>query len=196
VRHRRGGLRPRKRPDRHRAVPEASAIATDPQGDSLITWTVDPEGAEPVLARWLSASGQLGATLELFPGGHGFEPQVGMAPSGRAFVAWRSATNTESTVYGRWVEPDGSLGPLLTLASPDPGKFSAVEDHVAVDPAGVATVSLRNDAGANPFIVIRRIAPDSSVGRCRRKSDAGAGSGSPTCRTAPRSSFGVAPVPN
>ncbi len=105
--------------------PEASAIATDPQGDSLIAWSVDPEGAEPVLARWLSASGQLGPTLDLFPGGRGFEPQMGMAPSGRAFVAWRSTTNTESTIYGRWVEPDGSLGPLLTLATPDPGKFSA-----------------------------------------------------------------------
>jgi hypothetical protein len=146
---------------------------TDPEGDSLIAWTIEPAEAEPVLARWLSASGQLGPTLELFPGRQGFSPAAAMAPSGRAFVAWRSVESTESTVYGRWVEADGSLGPLLTLATPDPGKFSAVEVHVAVDSAGVATVSLRNDAGGNPFIVVRRIAPDSSVGPISEKIGSG-----------------------
>ena len=128
-----------------------------------------------MLARWLSASGRLGPTIDLFPGGSGFEPQVGMAPSGRAFAIWRSATKSESTVYGRWVEANGSLGPLLTLGAPDPGKFNPVEDHVTVDPAGVATVSLRNDAGGNPFIVVRRIAPDSGVGPMSEKIGSGGG---------------------
>ena len=65
---------------------------------------------------------------------------------------------------GRWVEHDGTLGPLLTLATPDPGKLNPVEPRVAVDLAGVATVSWRNDAGGNPEIRLRRISPGSDVG--------------------------------
>ncbi len=50
-----------------------------------------------------------------------------------------------------------------------------MEVHVAIDPAGVATVSLRNDAGANPFIKVRRVAPDSNVGPMSDKIGSGGG---------------------
>ena len=108
--------------------------------------------------------GQLGPQIDLFPGGGGLSPQLAMAPSGRAFAAWQSDLNFESTVYGRWVERDGTLGPLLTLQAPEPGKINPVEVHVAVDPAGVATVVWRNDTGGNANIGLRRVQPDSSVG--------------------------------
>ena len=52
----------------------------------------------------------------------------------------------------------------MTLATPDPGKLDPVEPDVAVDLAGVATVSWRNDAGGNPEIRLRRISPGSDVG--------------------------------
>ena len=112
----------------------------------------------------MSASGQLGPQIDLFPGGGGLSPQLAMAPSGRAFAAWQSDLNFESTVYGRWVERDGTLGPLLTLQAPEPGKINPVEVHVAVDPAGVATVVWRNDTGGNANIGLRRVQPDSTVG--------------------------------
>ena len=143
---------------------EASGIATDSAGNTLAAWSLMPEEGERLLARWVSPSGALGPQIDLSPGSRGYGPQVAMAPSGRAFVAWRFFESNESTVMGRWVEHDGTLGPLLTLATPDPGKLDPVEPDVAVDLAGVATVSWRNDAGGNPEIRLRRISPASDVG--------------------------------
>jgi hypothetical protein len=143
---------------------EASGIATDSAGNTLAAWSLMPEEGERVLARWVSPSGALGPQVDLSPGSRGFEPRVAMAPSGRAFVVWRFSESNEQTVIGRWVEHDGTLGPLLTLATPDPGKLEPVEPRVAVDLAGVATVSWRNDAGGNPEIRLRRISPGSAVG--------------------------------
>ena len=143
---------------------EASGIATDSAGNTLAAWSLMPEEGERVLARWVSPSGALGPQIDLSPGSRGYGPRVAMAPSGRAFVAWRFFESNESTVMGRWVEHDGTLGPLLTLATPDPGKLEPVEPRVAVDLAGVATVSWRNDAGGNPEIRLRRISPGSDVG--------------------------------
>lgn len=90
-------------------------------------------------------------------------------------MAWISVEKSEHTVFGRWVERDGTLGPLLTLATPDPGKLNPVEVHVAVDPAGVATVVWRNDAGGNANIALRRIQPDSSLGPVVPKLGSGIG---------------------
>ena len=154
---------------------EASGIATDSAGNTLAAWSLMPEDGELVLARWVSPSGALGPQIDLSPGSRGYEPRVAMAPSGRAFVAWRFFESNESSVMGRWVEHDGTLGPLLTLATPDPGKLNPVEPRVAIDLAGVATVSWRNDAGGNPEIRLRRISPESAVGPVSDKIGSGGG---------------------
>lgn len=147
--------------------PFAGGIATDSQGNSLVTWdepttTVGPPNVPR--ARWLSAGGQLGAVIDLALGGTGFEPNVAITPSGRAFVAWRVADEGGQPVgaAGRWVEPDGSLGQLLTLVPPE---FNVAELDVVVDPAGVATVGMRNQAsGFSQELAMRRIQPDSALG--------------------------------
>ena len=147
--------------------PDAGGIATDPQGNSLVSWDQPTTALGPPYvprARWLSAGGQLGPVIDLALGGTGFEPKVAMAPSGRAFVAWRIAGEGGPPVgaAGRWVEPDGSLGQLLTLVPPE---FNVAELDVVVDPAGVATVGMRNQAsGFGQELAMRRIQPDSSLG--------------------------------
>jgi hypothetical protein len=143
-----------------------SGIASDSQGNTLVTWTefIGPTEVAP-RARWVSASGKLGPVIDLSPGGTGFEPVVAMAPSGRAFVAWRDSDGSgRSDAIGRWVEPDSSLGPLLTLVLAEAGKMSAVELRVVVDPAGVATAAWRNgEPGSFQEVDMRRIQPDSTM---------------------------------
>jgi hypothetical protein len=143
-----------------------SGLASDSQGDSLVTWTefVGPTEVTP-RARWVSATGQLGPVIDLSPGGTGYEPVVAMAPSGRAFVGWRDTQGSgPNDAFGRWVEPDSSLGPLLTLVLGEPKKMSAVELHVVVDRAGVATAAWRNgEPGTFQEVDMRRIQPDSTM---------------------------------
>jgi hypothetical protein len=143
-----------------------SGIASDSQGDTLVAWTefIGPTEVAP-RARWVSAAGQLGPPIDPSSGGTGFEPVVAMAPSGRAFVAWRDSEGSgPSSAFGRWVERDGSMGPLLTIAVGEPAQMSAVELHVVVDPAGVATAAWRNgEPGKSQDLNMRRIQPDSSM---------------------------------
>jgi hypothetical protein len=150
--------------------PEASGIATDPRGNSLVVWAEPTTTLGPPYvprARWLSATGQLGPVIDLALGGTGFEPKVAMAPSGRAFVAWRVAGENGPPVgaAGRWVEPDGTVDPLRTFAPPAEGELDVAELDVVVDPAGVATVGMRNQAQfMKEELAMQRVQPDSSVG--------------------------------
>ena len=147
--------------------PFASGLGTDGQGNSLVAW--DQNGpAYEVKARRLEASGTLGPVLDLDPGLPGREPVVAMAASGRAFVAWRAPAdgNPYATgVRGRWVEPDGSLGPVLTLAVGKEGELQAAGVQAVVDPAGVVTVTWKNEIGmGGGQLMLRRVQPDSTLG--------------------------------
>jgi hypothetical protein len=160
------------------AFPELSSIATDSQGDSLVAWSegTTPEG--PPLApraRWISAEGQLGPVIDLALGGTGEGPTVAMAPSGRAFVAWRTVSSGEPNgAVGRWVERDGTLGQLISFAPPAEGELDVAELRVVVDPAGVATVVMRNQApGYSNEVAMRRVQPDGTAGPLVPKVGAG-----------------------
>ncbi len=143
---------------------DATGIATASNGNTLLAWDqLNAELQYELHARWLSAAGQRGPTIELSPGGFGFQPVAAMAPSGRAFVAWRVLGSSGDAVDGRWVNPDGSLGPLLSLETPEAGKFDAVEVAVAVDSAGVATVAWRNQDSMSAALELRRISPESTT---------------------------------
>ena len=141
-----------------------TGLATDAQGNALVTWSQEPtEDLHLVRARRVSATGDIGPIIEVAPGETGFRPDVAMTPSGRAFVAWRvlTETNTDS-VKGRWLEPDGSLGPILTLATGQAGVENAGNTQVVISPAGVVTVAWQNFAPNT--LELRRVNPDSTTG--------------------------------
>ena len=143
----------------------ATGFDTDAQGNSLVAWSQKQTLASPyeVKARRLSAGGTAGPVFDLAPGEIGYRPELAMTPSGRAFVAWRVLKGFDpSPLVGRWVEPDGSLGPLLTIVAAEAGAVGAVDPHVAVDPAGVATVSWVNEFGNT--LGLRRVQPDGTLG--------------------------------
>ncbi len=144
---------------------DATGIATDSKGNTLLAWDQLNAGLQYELhARWLSAGGHLGPTIELSPGGFGFKPVAAMGPSGAAFVAWRVLGGVNgAAVMGRWVNPDGSLGPLLTLETPETGKFDAVEVAVVVDSTGVATVAWKNEDSLSAALELRRVSPESTT---------------------------------
>lgn len=139
-------------------------IAVAPDAEGIVAWAERPGGgmARVVVARRLSAAGELGPVLDLKPGGPAQLPAVGIGPDGRAFVVWRSSLGIEpSTIEGRWVNRDGSLGPLVTVVAGDPGVTVPVEPQVVVAPSGVATVGWRNEASNT--IAMRRVGADSSL---------------------------------
>ena len=144
---------------------DTTGIATDSKGNTLLAWDQLNAGLQYELhARWLSAGGHLGPTIELSPGGFGYRPVAAMAPSGAAFVAWRVlGSMDEAAVMGRWVNPDGSLGPLLTLETPEAGKFNAVEVAAVVNSSGVATVAWRNEDSLSAALELRRVSPESTT---------------------------------
>jgi hypothetical protein len=158
---------------------DATGIATDSQGDTLLAWDqLNPaEMKSELRARWLSPGGELGSVIDLSPSGFGFGPMVAIGPAGGAFVAWRviGEIGVGSAVLGRWVNRDGSLGPLLTLETPEAGKFDAVEVVDAVDPTGVATVAWRNEKSGFAALELRRVTPDSSMGPTVPKAGTGVG---------------------
>jgi hypothetical protein len=145
----------------------ASGLGIDRQGNSLVAW--DQNGPDyEVKARRLAATGALGPLLDLDPGLPGRGPVVAMAGSGRAFVAWRAPADGNpfaAGVRGRWVEPDGSLGPVLTLAVGKEGELAAAGLLAVVDPAGVATITWKNEIGmGGGQLMLRRVQPDGTLG--------------------------------
>lgn len=156
-----------------------SDLATDAAGDTLLAWEVAPEGggAATVSARWLSPAGDPGPVSVLSQAPEvPFDPKVAAGPAGRAFVAWRDLGSSpfEGTdVRGRWVERDGSLGPIVTVCVHDPGKIDPVEILDVVDPAGVATVTWRNQKGGFSALELRRVMPDSSLSEIVPKAGVG-----------------------
>ncbi|HEX6229371.1 MAG TPA: hypothetical protein VFZ41_07910, partial [Solirubrobacterales bacterium] len=143
----------------------ATGFAADAQGDSIIAWSQEtPPSEDPeVKARRLDIGGALGPIVDLAPGQIGFRPAVATTPSGRAFAAWRTRAKDGDpySVGGRWIEPSGSLGPLLTLVEGG-AEVDAGDVHVAIDPAGVATVAWHNQKGFE--LGMRRVQPDGELG--------------------------------
>lgn len=141
-------------------------IASDAAGNSVVVWSQEKALGDPqeAKARRLSAGGALGPAFDLAPGEIASEPAVAMTPTGRAFAAWevRAEESGPDGVKGRWVEADGTMGPVLTLIAGKAAEVAAGEVTVAIDPAGVATVTWVNFEGNE--VSLRRVGPDSSLG--------------------------------
>jgi hypothetical protein len=141
-------------------------LASDAAGNSLIVWSQEKVLGDPqeVKARRLSAGGTLGPGFDVAPGEIATQPSVAVTAAGRAFVAWQSRPEESGpdSVKGRWVEPDGTMGPVLTLVVGKAGEVDAGEVTVAIDPAGVATVTWINFEGNE--VSLRRVGPDGGLG--------------------------------
>ena len=144
-----------------------SGVGIDGKGNSLIAWEEENASRE-AKARRLSVTGALGPVIDLDPGLPGQEPVVAMAASGRAFVAWRAPLEGNpfaAGVRGRWVEPNGSLGPVLTLIVGKANEVAAAGLAAVIDPAGIATVTWKNETGGEGGqLLLRRVQPDGTLG--------------------------------
>ncbi|MEK8104022.1 hypothetical protein NKG94_00920 [Micromonospora sp. M12] len=133
------------------------AVAVDPSGLALVTWTESRDGAYTTKARYFGADSSLGPELTLGVGGD--QPVVAVDRAGTALVAW--AENYERVVARR-VRPEG-LRPARHRRAATDVRYASVS--VTLDRDGDAVISYRwSNAGAPPRLRVRHYSHTDTLG--------------------------------
>lgn len=112
------------------------AVAVDPSGLALVTWTEIRDGAYTTKARYFGADSSLGPELTLGVGVD--QPVVAVDRTGTAVVAW---TESYERVVARRVRPEG-VAPLRVIAGTATDiRYASVS--LALDRDGDAVISYR-----------------------------------------------------
>lgn len=134
-------------------------VASDANGDTVVTWINFSFNTDATQARTISSRGVLGPVRTLsgasFPEAEA--PQVAIDLTGDAVVTWaRNGKNgeAEDQVQARAMTVAGSLGPLLNLSDP---ATRAAEPQVAMDDDGDTTFTWLRFDGVRDRIEARRM---------------------------------------
>jgi len=135
-------------------------VATDANGDTIITWTNFSFSVNAVQARTMSARGVLGPIRTLSPSNIfpiAQFPEVAVDQTGDGVVTWaRNGGNGEANdqVQARALTVAGSQGPLLNLSDP---ATRAAEPQVAIDDDGDTTFTWLRFDGVRDRVEARRM---------------------------------------
>ncbi|WP_433118107.1 hypothetical protein [Micromonospora sp. CA-246542] len=134
------------------------AVAVDPSGLALVTWTEIRDGAYTTKARYFGADSSLGPELTLGVGVD--QTVVGIDRAGTAVVAW---TESYERVVARRVSPEG-VAPLRVIAGRATDvRYAGVS--LAVDRDGDAVISYRwSRAGEPPRLRARHYSHTDTLG--------------------------------
>jgi hypothetical protein len=134
------------------------AVAVDPSGLALVTWTEIRDGTYTTKARYFGADSSLGPELTLGVGAD--QPVVGVDRTGTAVVAW---TESYERVVARRVRPEG-VAPLRVIAGRATDvRYASVS--LAVDRDGDAVISYRwSKAGDPPRLRVRHLSQTDTLG--------------------------------
>ncbi|MEU4337231.1 hypothetical protein AB0F59_21740 [Micromonospora lupini] len=134
------------------------AVAVDPTGQALVTWTEIRDGGYTTKARYFGADSSLGPELTLGVGGD--QPAVAIDRTGTALVVW---SGDDERIVARRVRPD-QVSPLRTIvgAATDVRQGTVA---VALDRDGDAVISYRwSKAGAPPRLRVRQYSHTDTLG--------------------------------
>jgi hypothetical protein len=97
-------------------------VATDRDGDTVITWERAGLGEDRVQARTMTARGALGTVRNVSPVGFdASEPQVATDASGDSVITWvreGGGDGDNDIVQARTITVNGSLGPIRDISAP------------------------------------------------------------------------------
>ncbi|MDG4810944.1 hypothetical protein O7634_29655 [Micromonospora sp. WMMD1120] len=134
------------------------AVAVDPSGLALVTWTEIRDGAYTTKARYFGADSSLGPELTL--GGGVDQPVVGVDRAGTAVVAW---TEGYERVVARRVRPEGVSALRVIAGAATDIRYASVS--LAVDRDGDAVISYRwVRAGEGPRLRVRHWSSTDTLG--------------------------------
>jgi hypothetical protein len=91
-------------------------------------------------------------------GQNAVSPQVAVDPAGDAVVAWQRSNGAHTVVQASVRPAGGSFGPAATLSD---ATQDASQVHVAIDPAGNATVVWSTDTGSGTVVQAAAVRPAS-----------------------------------
>ncbi|MEU8167746.1 hypothetical protein AB0B97_14730 [Micromonospora sp. NPDC049004] len=134
------------------------AVAVDPTGQALVTWTEIRDGGFITKARYFAADSSLGPELTLGVGAD--QPVVAMDRTGTALVAW---TENYERVVARRVRPEGVSALRAIAGAATDIRYGSVS--VALDRDGDAVISYRwSKAGAPPRLRVRHYSHTDTLG--------------------------------
>ncbi|MET8528019.1 hypothetical protein [Micromonospora sp. NPDC005172] len=134
------------------------AVAVDPSGLALVTWTEIRDGTYTTKARYFGADSSLGPELTLGVGVD--QPVVGVDRTGTALVAW---TESYERVVARRVRPEGVSALRVIAGRATDVRYASVS--LAVDRDGDAVISYRwSKAGELPRLRLRQLSRTDTLG--------------------------------